>query len=321
MTTTALHVVVGAGPVGRATAAELVRTGQEVVLASRSGRGPEIEGVRRVAVEAADATALTDLARGAVALYNAINPPSYDVWSTWWPPVSAAFLTAAEESGAVLVTASCLYGYGPVEAPMVEGMPDEATGAKGLLRARMWADVLAAHQAGRVRAVEVRGSDYVGPAVVTAHIPMVVPRALAGRTVRVFGRADLPHSFTDVRDMARAMAAVAVEPSAWGRVWHAPTNAPRTQAETIADVCRSVDREPVRVRTWPRAMLPLGGLVVPMLRELRETDYQFRRPYVLDSRAISHELGLEPTPWDEVCRATAHSALGGAPQPREQAAG
>jgi hypothetical protein len=38
---------------------------------------------------------------------------------------------------------------------------------------------------------------------------------------------------------------------------------------------------------------------------MRETEYQFQRPYVLDSSAIERELGLAPTPWDEVCRATA----------------
>jgi hypothetical protein len=38
---------------------------------------------------------------------------------------------------------------------------------------------------------------------------------------------------------------------------------------------------------------------------MRETVYQFERPYVLDSSAITRELGLAPTPWDDVCRATA----------------
>jgi nucleoside-diphosphate-sugar epimerase len=127
--------------------------------------------------------------------------------------------------------------------------------------------------------------------------------------VRVFGSPHLPHSFTDVRDMARALVAVAATESARGRVWHAPTNPPRTQAEVLADVCRSVGRPPVKVRAWPRAMLSIGGVVVPLLRELRETVYQFERPYVLDSSAITRELGLEPTPWDEVCRATARHAL------------
>jgi len=312
-----LHVIIGAGPVGRATAVKLASEGHDVQLVSRSGRGPEIAGVRRAAADAADADRLTELATGAVALYNCINPPSYTVWTTYWPPVAAAFLEAAERSGATLVIASCLYGYGPVDGPMVEGMPDAATGTKARIRAGMWADALAAHEAGRIRAVEVRGSDYVGPWVTNAHIAQVAPRALAGRSVRVFGSADQPHSFTDVRDMGRALAAVAQAPRTWGRVWHAPTNAPRTQAETVADVCRAAGREPVTVRVWPKALLSVGGRFVPLLREMRETVYQFERPYVLDSSAITRELGLEPTPWSEVCRATAlgvdGAALGAAP--------
>ena len=51
-------------------------------------------------------------------------------------------------------------------------------------------------------------------------------------------------------------------------------------------------------------MLGIGGRVVPILRELREVEYQFQRPYVLDSSAIERELGLVPTPWAEVCRGT-----------------
>jgi nucleoside-diphosphate-sugar epimerase len=302
-----LHVVVGAGPVGRATALQLAAEGHEVLLVSRSGAGPEVPGVRREAADAADAERLTELATGAAALYNCVNPPSYTVWPTFWPPVAAAFLAAAERTGATLVIASCLYGYGPVDEPMVEGMPDAATTKKARIRAQMWADALAAHGAGRITAVEVRGSDYMGPWVSpsTGHIARVTAAALAGKTVRVMGRPDQPHSFTDVRDMGRALAAVAQAPRTWGRVWHAPTNAPRTQAEAIADVCRAADREPVTVKGFPRWVLGVGGAVVPVLRELRETVYQFTRPYVLDSSAITRELGLEPTPWAEVCRATA----------------
>ena len=33
--------------------------------------------------------------------------------------------------------------------------------------------------------------------------------------------------------------------------------------------------------------------------------YQFDAPFVMDSSAALNELGLAPTPWDEVCRRTA----------------
>lgn len=41
------------------------------------------------------------------------------------------------------------------------------------------------------------------------------------------------------------------------------------------------------------------------MRELEETAYQFERPFVLDSSAITREFGLKATPWDEVCFSTA----------------
>lgn len=305
------HVVVGAGPVGLGVAGLLAERGAEVVLISRSGAGPELPGVRREAADVADADRLVALAQGAGTLYNCVNPPSYPVWATFWPPVAAAFLRAAEETGATLVTAGALYPYGPVDGPMVEGLPDAATTKKARIRAGMWAEARQRHEAGRIRAVEVRASDYVGPGVsiATGHVARVAPAALAGRAAYVFGRSDQPHSFTDVRDVARALVAVAGEPDAWGRVWHAPTNPARSQRQVLEDVAASVGRTPGPVRAMPHALLTVGGLVVPMLRELRETEYQFTRPYVLDSSAIEARFGLAPTPWAEVCRATAENAL------------
>jgi nucleoside-diphosphate-sugar epimerase len=305
------HVVVGAGPVGLATAELLAGQGADVVLVSRSGRGPELAGVRREAADAADGSRLAELAEGAVALYNCVNPPSYTVWPEFWPPVAAAFLDAAERTGAVLVTAAALYPYGPVDGPMVEGMPDAATTKKALIRGRMWAEAKRRHEAGRLRAVEVRGADYMGPRVstTTGHVARVAPAALRGRTVYVFGRPDQPHSFTDVRDMARALVRLGAEESAWGRVWHAPTNPARTQTEVLQDVAASVGRSIGKVRSMPHLLLSVGGTFVPMLRELRETEYQFTAPYVLDSSEIQERFGLAPTPWEDVCRATADNAL------------
>jgi nucleoside-diphosphate-sugar epimerase len=189
---------------------------------------------------------------------------------------------------------------------MTEGLPDAATGVKGRVRARMWADALAAHRSGRIRAVEVRGSDYLGYGVGQGgHIPRLVPRALRGKGVRVFGSPDQPHSWTDVADMARALTAAARSEQAWGRVWHAPSNPPRTQREAITDICRSAGTEPGPIRAYGGATLRAGSWVSATLRELEETRYQFDRPFLLDSSLIERELGIAPTPWADVCRRTA----------------
>ena len=44
-----------------------------------------------------------------------------------------------------------------------------------------------------------------------------------------------------------------------------------------------------------------------MIRELKETDYQRERPYLLDDSAARATFGLEPTPWaDLVAGMVAH---------------
>ena len=266
-------------------------------------------GARRVGVDASSASALGSLAEGAVALYNCVNPPAYHQWQQLWPPIAAAMLRAARTSGATLVVTGNLYPYGPVDGAMVEGMPDAGTGQKARIRARMWADLRAAHERGEVRAVEVRGSDYMGTGVGTnGHVPRLIPQALQGRSMRVFGDPDQPHTWTDVLDMARALIAVAGRDDTWGRVWHAPSNAPRSQRQAVNDVCAVMGRPSVRVGPMRPRLLRAVGLVVPSLGALQENVYQFTRPYVMSSELTQQELRLVPTPWDEVCRRTAMDA-------------
>src|SRR5262245_26741126 len=132
-----LHVIVGAGAVGTATANLLVERGERVRLISRRGSGPEHVAIERLRADVADRELITSMTGGATALYNCVNP-LYHRWLTDWPPITSALLSAAEKSGAVLVTASNLYGYGPVNGPIDETTPLSATHPKLRLRADMW---------------------------------------------------------------------------------------------------------------------------------------------------------------------------------------
>ncbi len=72
----ALHVIVGAGPIGTATARHLVDLGHEVRMVTRTGSGPDM--VTRVAADAADAGRLAELAgrrRRALQLRQPAVPP------------------------------------------------------------------------------------------------------------------------------------------------------------------------------------------------------------------------------------------------------
>jgi len=301
------HLVIGAGVIGGRVAQLLAERGERVSVVSRSGAGPA--DVTRVAADARDAEAMTRLASGAAVIYNCVNPP-YHRWPADWPPIAASVLSAAERSGAVLVTLSNLYGYGPraggydASHPMTEETPLAATGPKGRVRARVWQDALAAHQAGRVRATEVRAADFVGPGAESALGERAVQRIRQGKSVSVLGSADRLHTWSFTEDVAGMLVVAGADPDAWGRAWHVPSNEPRTQREVISDLGAAAGTGPARVRPVPSAVLAGMGLVWPLMRELRETEYQFRDDFVMDSSAAQATFGLKPTAWEEIVAVT-----------------
>ncbi|WP_194860563.1 NAD-dependent epimerase/dehydratase family protein [Dietzia sp. SYD-A1] len=307
-----LHVIVGAGPVGSALAARLAATGHRIRLATRSGRSTATPGVDAVAVDASDSAALSAQAAGAAVLYNCANPGPYPVWEEKWPPLAASLLRTAEETGAVLVTASNLYGYGVVHEPMTRHTPLDPVDHKGALRARMWEDALAAHRAGRVRTAEARSSDYIGPSVPAESglIARYGRATLAGKTAVVFADPDHPHTWTAIDDVAATLEALGRDEGAWGSAWIVPSNAPRTVREVLNDLAEAAGAAPPRVRRVPRPVLRAGGMVVPLLREVNGVLYQFDGPFVADGSETTSTFGVSPTPWRTVIEQTAQAWSG-----------
>jgi nucleoside-diphosphate-sugar epimerase len=303
-----VHVVIGAGPVGTAIARRLAEQGTAVRLITRSGTGPEHPAIERLALDAADAPALAQATRGAAVIYNAASPANYATWAKAWPPLADAMLRAAKASGSTLATVGNLYGYGPVEGPITESMPLASTERKGMLRARMWRDALAAHEAGDLRAVEVRASDYIGVGGMS-HSARVAALLAAGKRVSVIGSPDQPHTWTSSRDTAHLLVAAAADPGAQGRAWHVPSNPPRTQRELAHDLAEAAGLPTPKVSGTPHWVVATVGVAVPQMREIARLRYEFDRPFVLDDTDARARFGLRPTPWGELTREVMAAAL------------
>ncbi|NIH67409.1 NAD-dependent epimerase/dehydratase family protein [Modestobacter marinus] len=301
----ARHVVVGKGPVGSTTARLLAEQGHEVLVLSRSG-GTSTDRVEHRAVDAADAEALTRAVGRADLLYNAVNPPDYTTWSRDWPPLAAALLTAAERSGAGLVVMGNLYGYGRPSGPLTPQSPLAATDEKGRLRAQLWTDALAAHQAGRLRVTEARASDFVGPGIPPAqsHLVRQLETLRRGRRAWVVGDPDVRHSWTHVPDAAATLIALGADDRSWGRAWHVPSPAPRSQRQALTDLARAMGAPPARVSGIPWPVLRAAGLAVPLMREVGAIRHQWDQEFVLDASETTAVFGLAATPWDDVVRST-----------------
>jgi hypothetical protein len=266
--------------------------------------------VTAIAADVTDAARLADIAAGAESIVNALNPAQYWKWDELWPPMAAAILQAAERSGAGLVTVNNLYLYGQVDGPIREDSPIAPNGHKGEVRAGMWRDALALHDAGRIRATELRASDYVGAgmgaqSLLNSYIIKPAMRGKAGWLV--MGDADAPHTWTAGSDVARLAATLATDDRAgraWGRAWHVPSSPARSMAQVASDTAALVGTTPRRPHRIPNAVVDAIGLVYPLLRELKETRHEFERPFVLDSSLTEQTFGLEPTPWEITLKET-----------------
>ena len=149
----------------------------------------------------------------------------------------------------------------------------------------MWEQALAAHEAGRIRATEVRASDYIGEAGDQTNFgSRVIPRMRAGKPVLLMGRTDQPHSWTYTGDAAAA-------PGRSGRRTRARGDGPGTYPATPARTQTEVIAGSGRRHGCANAEDPdgRGGHAAPVglfnrpAAELVEMLYEFDRPFVLDS--------------------------------------
>ncbi|GAA3140057.1 MULTISPECIES: NAD-dependent epimerase/dehydratase family protein [Nonomuraea] len=297
------HVVVGSGQVGTHLARKLLSRGHEVVVVTRSGRGPD--GAVKVAADVADKARLTELTEGADVLYNCVNP-RYDRWPVDWPPMAAAFLAAAEATGAVYVLLGNLYPYGPVTGPMTEDLPLASTDPKFRVRTKMWQDALAAHEAGRIRATEVRASDFFGPGATDQSYlgDRFLKPLRAGRTIPLVWPADVPHTWSYLPDVAEALITAGADERAWGRPWHVPSGEPLTFRQVGERMAALLGRPAPRMFQIPWPVIRAAGPFSYMIGELAHVRYQFTEPFVMDSSAFQRAFGVAPTPIDEALKAT-----------------
>ena len=294
-----IYVVVGAGATGSATARMLAEAGAQVRLITRSGSGPAHERIERVRADATDTARLVELTAGAAAVFNCAMPP-YDRWPAEFPPLARALLTVVEQVGADYVMLGNAYGYGPVEGATTEDLPLTPTSVKGHIRAQMWHEALAAHDAGRVRVTEVRANDYLGAGAISPFTLMVGAPVLDGSPVSYPGDLDAPHSWTYIGDAARTLIAAAGHEKSWGRVWHVPSTSEAPVRELATRLAAAAGR-----RTPD-----LGRMTVDELREIGRTNsvmaefpemlYLYDRPSILDASATKAVLNVTPTKVEDV---------------------
>jgi nucleoside-diphosphate-sugar epimerase len=244
--------------------------------------------------DASDPAQAREAAKGAIVVYQALNPP-YHRWNEFFPGLQAGVIGAARAENARYVSVENLYMYDSSK-PITEDSPIVPVSKKGALRQKMAEEVMTLHSRGELRATALRSSDYYGPGVTGSALgDTVFGNLVAGKKAQIAGSAKMPHSFAYIEDVGRAAAVLGTNDTALGRVWIAPHAPARTQGEMVQEACRVLGAD-TRVRVVSPFIMRLAGLFIPGARASVEMMYEFTSPFVVDSTRIEREFNLSATP-------------------------
>jgi nucleoside-diphosphate-sugar epimerase len=149
-----------------------------------------------------------------------------------------------------------------------------------------------------------RASDFFGAGVLlTAAGDRMFYPAVEGKTVQFIGNLDMPHTYTYMPDIGKALVILGEQDEALGGIWHIPSPETVTSREFITLAFREVRQTP-KFQVMPKWMLKGLGLFVPILREVDEMRYEFEEPFVLDHSKFERAFGLRATPLHEAIKTT-----------------
>jgi nucleoside-diphosphate-sugar epimerase len=248
--------------------------------------------------------------RDADVVYDCLNP-TYNRWHEDLPPLRRGLLHGVARSRAKLIQLDNLYMYGAPEGRITEETPIRPASRKGALRAGLAADVLAASARGDIRVAIARASDFFGPGYTRATIfgSHFYERLVGGRSVFVVGDPDQPHSYSYGPDVVRGMITLAdAGDDVLGQVWHLPVEPAESTRSMIGRFAQAIDRN-VRVQRIPDIVLRVAGLFAPMMREVLEMTYQWKKPFVLDDSKFRSRFGAGATPMRRAVEETANWAM------------
>jgi len=293
-------VVLGAGPLGRAVAAELAGQGLRPRLVNRSGGTAAGQAI--IALGGQLERAFAGMPPGQAVRLFVCAAPAYTRWAEEFPALVKELDRALGPRRADIVLADNLYAYGRQSGPWDEDTTPHPCSEKGRVRDGVakallgWHDAAATATQGR-RVAMVRSASFYGPGVENSALGGPALRALlAGRPVPLLGDPQQPHALSYIDDAARTLVRVAERPESFGRTWHVPSLPARSLQQWLEDFAKAASAPEPRLRVAGPLLVRLLGLVNPTMRALHETLYLFQQPVLLDSEHSARSLGLAATP-------------------------
>lgn len=307
-------LVLGAtGGIGSAVAERLASRGYTVRAmhrdpARQAEKVPQFEWIGGDAMNRADVMAAAD---GVELIVHAVNPPGYRNWGKLVLPMIDNTIAAAEASGALIVMPGNVYNYGPdVFDTVREDSPQRPVSHKGKIRVTLEQRLEDASRRG-VQVILLRAGDFFGPGAGNNWFAQVVIKP--GRPLTRYTNPSDPgvgHQWAYLPDVAETTLQLverAEELPSFARFHMEGFWDP--DGTQLGEAIRRVSGQArLRSKRFPWWLLRLGAPFVPLLRELLEMRYLWRKPLHMRNDKLVGFLGAEPrTPIDQAVRETLRS--------------
>ncbi|GET33724.1 NAD-dependent dehydratase [Prolixibacter bellariivorans] len=291
-----MQTILGAGgAIGIDLAKELLAYTDKIRLVSRNpvkvNAGDEL-----FPADLTNAESIDEAVKGSEVVYLVVGFP-YDikVWRKVWPQVMNDVIAACKKHNAKLVFFDNVYMYDRDSLGyMTEETSIRPTSKKGEIRRQIAQTLQEETASGELTALIARSADFLG---LTNSVPveMVYKNLAKGKKAQWLANANKVHQYTFVPDAAKATAMLGNTPDVWNQVWHLPTDHSRlTGKDWITLFAKAMNVEP-KFTVVPNWMLGIIGLFVPIMRELKEMNYQNDRDYVFDSSKFEERFDFTPT--------------------------
>ncbi|HAS52931.1 MAG: NAD-dependent dehydratase [Nitrospirae bacterium GWC2_57_13] len=304
-----MQTILGAGGViGTELAKSLPKFTDRIRLVSRNPKKVNASD-ELLPADLRNAEQTSKAVKGSDVVYLTVGLPyNIKIWQSQWPLVMRNVLDACRKHHAKLVFFDNVYCYGRVEGWMTESTPINPASRKGAVRTQVAAMVMDTSTKGDVQALIARSADFYGPNTPLSFVNVMVFESLKqGKKAQWMINDSVKHSLTYTPDAGKATAILGNTDSAYGQVWHLPTDRNAlTGREIVEMAARELNVAP-RYTVLPRWMMRMAGLFSGIIRESVEMLYQNESDYLFDSSKFDKVFDFKTTSYGQGFKETVRS--------------
>lgn len=244
-----------------------------------------------------DPKQLDEAVKGSEIVYVTIGfPYNIKVWREIWPKFMKNLIDSCAKYKTKIVFVDNMYMYDPKYlSDMTEETPVNPISEKGKVRAEVANMLMDAIEKNKVEALIARAPDFYGPGIKGSLLyQSVYLNLLRNKNPQWLGKLDVIHSYIYSKDIGRAVALLGNTPDAYNQVWHLPTTDKKlTNRQWIELMMKAMNKQR-KIRVMPDWMISLVGIFMPILKELKDVNYQIKQDYFFNSSKFNKRFNFIP---------------------------